>query len=88
MRNLLKWNWGILLLFLGLSASAQTVQQETKTFKRAILVEEFSSSICGHCPRGHAGMERLRTQYGDAFVGVALHRSGADDPMYLPDYAD
>lgn len=88
MRNQLKWNWGILLLFLGLSVSAQTVQQETKTFKRAILVEEFSSSICGHCPRGHAGMERLRTQYGDAFVGIALHRSSADDPMYLPNYAD
>lgn len=88
MRNLLKWNWGILLLFFGLSVSAQTVQQATKTFKRAVLVEEFSSSICGHCPRGHAGMERLRMQYGDAFVGIALHRSSADDPMYLPNYAD
>ena len=30
MRNLLKWNWGILLLFFGLSVSAQTVQQATE----------------------------------------------------------
>lgn len=79
---------GILFFLWSMGVSLYSPAQEVKSFKRAVLVEEFSFTSCGHCPRGHAGMERLRNQYGDAFVGVALHRSSTEDPMYLAHYAD
>ncbi len=54
-----------------------------KEFKRGVLVEEFTGTGCGWCPRGLVGMEKLSKKYGDAFVGVGIHQYNSSDPMYL-----
>ena len=42
------------------------------------LVEEYTGTWCGWCPRGFVGMENLYATYGDDFCGVAYHNG---DPM-------
>ena len=42
------------------------------------LVEEYTGTWCGWCPRGFVGMENLNEEYGDDFCGVAYHNG---DPM-------
>ncbi len=54
-----------------------------KEFKRGVLVEEFTGTGCGYCPRGLVGMEKLSKKYGDAFVGIGIHQYNTSDPMYL-----
>lgn len=43
------------------------------------LVEEFTGTWCGWCPRGWVGMELMSEQHPD-FVGIAYH---SDDPMMM-----
>lgn len=40
---------------------------------RRPLVEEYTGTWCGYCPRGYAGMEHMKEIYGDEFVGIAFH---------------
>lgn len=61
----------------GLVASTST------TVPRRVTVEEFTGTGCGWCPRGLVGMENLRQQFGDRFIGIALHQYNGDDPMYI-----
>ncbi|WP_024998410.1 hemin-binding protein [Prevotella falsenii] len=57
-----------------------------KEVKRGVVVEEFTGTGCGWCPRGWVGMKKMREQFGENFVGVALHKFNPDDPMYYKDY--
>ncbi len=45
------------------------------------LVEEYTGTECGWCPRGLVGMMRMRKLYGDDFVGVSYHQYTEADPM-------
>ena len=54
---------------------------------RNVLIEEFTGTGCGWCPRGLIGMEKLRNTFGDRFVGVGLHQYNSSDAMYIADYA-
>ena len=56
-------------------------------FVRRSVVEEFTGTWCGHCPRGMVGMERLAEQFGDRFIGIAVH-TGSGEPMAIPGYPD
>ena len=60
-----------------------TLKTVTKVHQKNVLMEEYTGTGCGWCPRGLAGMKKLRHRYGDRFVGVALHWYGSGDPMYL-----
>lgn len=60
-----------------------TLKTVTKVHRKNVLVEEFTGTDCGFCPRGLAGMKKLRHRYGNRFVGVALHWYNYSDPMYL-----
>lgn len=40
---------------------------------RRPLVEEYTGTWCGYCPRGYVGMEHMKEIYGDEFVGIAYH---------------
>lgn len=71
----------ILCLCLSLRAGAQT------TFPRCVVVEEFTGTHCGWCPRGLAGMMKLRQTFGDRCIGVAVHNYDTNDPMYYRPYA-
>ena len=68
-------------LCLGLSVEAQT------TFERRSVVEELTGTRCGWCPRGLAGMAKLRETFGDRFIGIAVHNFDTNDPMYYRPYA-
>lgn len=50
---------------------------------RNVVVEEFTGTGCGWCPRGLIGMEKLRAKYGDRFVGIGLHQYNTSDAMYI-----
>lgn len=61
----------------------------SKQVHRGVAVEEFTGTQCGFCPRGMAGMDKLRRRYGDHFVGTAVHgyaNSVSQDAMYLAGY--
>ena len=58
-----------------------------ESFVRRSVVEEFTGTWCGHCPRGMVGMERLAEQFGDRFIGIAVH-TGSGEPMAIPGYPD
>ncbi|MGP1461584.1 MAG: InlB B-repeat-containing protein [Bacteroides sp.] len=61
-------------------------------FKRGVLVEEYTSSLCLNCPQGHFVMEAMREKGNGSFVGLSLHKYVSDnaDPMAFPRerYAD
>lgn len=53
-------------------------------FQRNVLVEEFTGTWCGYCPRGYVGMEEMRNLYDDgSFIPVAVH---FNDPMACASY--
>jgi len=56
-------------------------------FVRRSVVEEFTGTWCGNCPRGMVGMERLSEDFGDRFIGIAVH-TGIGEPMLIPAYPD
>ena len=55
--------------------------------QRNLAVEEYTGTGCGWCPRGLIGMEKMRKELGDKFVGIAIHQYNSTDPMYIIDYA-
>ena len=55
--------------------------------KKVAVVEEFTGTKCGWCPRGHVAMHNLSEKYGDQFIGIALHQYSQTDPMYIDDYS-
>lgn len=40
---------------------------------RRPLVEEYTGTGCGYCPRGGIGFRKMEELFGDRFVGVAYH---------------
>ena len=63
-----------------------TMATISKLVERGVAVEEFTGTQCGWCPRGIAGMEKLRRTFGDKFVGAAVHgyaNGTSDDAMYI-----
>ncbi len=54
---------------------------------RRVVMEEYTGTMCPWCPRGMVGMERLAKDFGDKFIGIALHQFQSTDPMYLTSYA-
>lgn len=48
---------------------------------RRPLIEEYTGTWCGYCPRGYIGMEHMKELYGDEFVGVAYHNADAMEVM-------
>jgi len=50
---------------------------------RVPVIEEFTGTWCGWCPRGFEGMETVRETYGDNVILIAAHNA---DPMAITDY--
>lgn len=68
------------------TAASGTNNTLSKALKKNSVVEEFTGTGCGWCPRGHAGMHKLRETFGEQFIGIALHQYSSSDPMYNGDY--
>ena len=47
-----------------------------------VLVEEYTGTWCGWCPRGLVAMGKLAEAYGDDFIGVAYHNGDPMEIMY------
>ena len=50
---------------------------------KRVVMEEFTGTWCPNCPRGMVGMHVMEEQYGDRFIGIAIHN---DDPMAIASY--
>lgn len=60
----------------------------TRLAARRTVVEEFTGTGCGWCPRGWVGMEYLKKEYGDKFIGIAVHQYNDSDPMLCKRYCN
>ncbi len=58
----------------------------TERFTLKPVIEEFTGTWCGWCPRGMVGMEKIHELYGDQVVQIAVH-SGNGDPMEISAYS-
>ncbi|MBO4722182.1 MAG: hypothetical protein J5629_04530 [Muribaculaceae bacterium] len=58
-------------------------------FPKVPVVEEFTGTWCGWCPRGFVGMEMAHEIYGDRVVLIAAHSGSGNypDPMQISDYS-
>ena len=74
-----KFLLSLVVLATALSANAQ--------IQRMVVVEEFTGTGCGWCPRGLAGMDWLKATYEDKCIGIALHQYNSSDPTYITKYA-
>ncbi|MCR4853038.1 MAG: hypothetical protein K5893_05555 [Prevotella sp.] len=73
-----------------------TVTLKAKNISRQVprrtVVEEFTGTQCGWCPRGWVGMEKLKKNNPDNFIGIAVHQytpspgTTSNDPMYVANY--
>ena len=64
-----------------------TLYSLTEIIDRNVVVEEYTGTGCGWCPRGLVGMKKLRDTFGDRFVGIGIHRYNSSDAMYIASYA-
>ena len=64
-----------------------TLYSLSEIIDRNVVVEEYTGTGCGWCPRGLIGMEKLRNNFGDRFVGIGIHRYNSSDAMYISSYA-
>lgn len=60
----------------------------SKALPRGLVVEEFTGTGCGWCPRGLVGMGKMREAYGNNFIGIGIHQYNASDAMYNSEYAN
>lgn len=70
----------------AIKTATGTLYTAEKEFVKISVVEEFTGTGCGFCPRGHVGMHNMRDLYGDQFVGIAMHQYNPSDPMYYTSY--
>lgn len=64
-----------------------TVQSFLTTMapNRRMVVEEATGTWCGWCVRGIVGLKEMREEYGDRFIGIAVH---SKDEMAEVNYAN
>ena len=70
------------------ASTSFTVLTMKQLIRRKVVVEEFTGTGCGWCPRGLMGMEKLRNTYGDRFIGIGIHQYNNSDAMFIANYPD
>lgn len=53
--------------------------------KHRAVLEEYTGTWCGWCPRGFVGLKVMNELYPDDFIGISYHNS---DPMQIMAYSD
>lgn len=71
-----------------ITSTLATNEVKAKYFKPTAVMEEFTGTGCGYCPRGMVGMEKLAEKFGEQFIGIAYHQYNPADPMYNRNYAN
>lgn len=64
-----------------------TVNTVTRIAHRTTVVEEYTGTGCGYCPRGWVGMEAVKHNQSDKAVVIAWHNYNGTDAMYQANYA-
>lgn len=64
--------------------SITTVDPE-KQVERTVVMEEFTGTWCGWCPRGQVAIDLLSEEYGKKFIPIAVH---SGDNMQAADFND
>ncbi|HYM19995.1 MAG TPA: hypothetical protein VEW28_03215 [Candidatus Kapabacteria bacterium] len=87
MKNVISFKHAILLAIAVLvfaSSPSQSNAQSTNVYKRSAVVEEFTGTWCGYCPRGAWFMDSLQDHMGDNVVEICWHNNysipGNTDP--------
>ena len=57
------------------------------TFVRRSVIEEYTGTWCGNCPRGIVGLQRLEEEFGDRCIPIAVH-TGTNEPMQISAYPE
>lgn len=52
----------------------------SKAVERKTVIEEFTGTWCGWCPRGITGVEKVNERFGDKAITIVVH---GDDPMSI-----
>lgn len=61
-----------------------TIVAIAESARRTTVMEEYTGTWCGWCPRGTVGISLLKRDFGEEFIGIAVHDN---DPMTISDYA-
>ena len=57
----------------------------SETYPRKVVMEEFTGSWCGWCPRGMAAIELLERDFPNDFIAIAVHSGDTFEPeTYIP----
>lgn len=65
-----------------------TINTVTRVAHRMTVIEEFTGTGCGYCPRGWVGMEAVKNNQSDKALVIAWHKYNSSDPMYQANYAN
>ncbi|MBP5514809.1 MAG: hypothetical protein J6Y04_08560 [Bacteroidaceae bacterium] len=69
-----------------ISQISAVLKNVTRVVARRTVIEEFTGTGCGWCPRGWVGMEYMKENYPESFIGIAFHKYNSSDPMYYANY--
>lgn len=64
-----------------------TVSTVSRVVPRMTVVEEYTGTQCGYCPRGWVGMEAVKNNQSDKALVIAWHNYNSSDAMYQANYA-
>lgn len=67
---------------------AFTVNTVSRVVPRMTVIEEYTGTGCGYCPRGWVGMEAVKNNQSDKALVIAWHRYNSGDAMYQANYAN
>ena len=57
----------------------------SESYPRKVVMEEFTGTWCGWCPRGMAAIEKLQKDYPNDFIAIAVHAGDNFEPeTYAP----
>jgi hypothetical protein len=75
------------------ATSVSNVNVYTKLPKHRALLEEYTGTWCGYCPRGFVGLEMMNKLYPNDFVGISYHNGDpmeitSDFPSNVPGFPD
>lgn len=71
----------------GTEPVAFTVNTVSRVVPRMTVIEEFTGTGCGYCPRGWVGMEAVKHNQSDKALVIAWHSYNSSDAMYQANYA-
>lgn len=65
----------LITAIIGFCFAGVVAQNETEPSKpvRKVLIEEFTGTWCGNCPRGYVALKWIAKDYGDRQISVSYH---------------